>query len=208
MTTRRSARTGLALAVLLGSLSLHAAAPAVAQQDSLGDPLEQGESRPSTQDLAASVRLLEPEVRLVEPEIRLLEPQIRALQTEEASEGRIEVSTNSDVLFAFGSAELSPPATAIVQELAERVAGAPSGEVRVVGHTDGIGSDTDNQLLSVQRAAAVADVLRARLGPDRPLVTEGRGEAEPVAPETAGGADDPAGRALNRRVTVSFPGPA
>lgn len=208
MRTRRSARTGLALALLLTSLSLHAAAPAVAQQAALGDPLEQGEPRPSAKDLAESVRLLEPQLRRLEPETRLLEPQIRALQTEEASEGRIEVSTSSDVLFAFGSAELSPPATVIVQEPAERVAGAPPGEVRVVGHTDGIGADADNQLLSEQRAAAVAGVLQARLGPDRPVATEGRGETELVAPETVGGADDPAGRALNRRVTVSFPEPA
>jgi outer membrane protein OmpA-like peptidoglycan-associated protein len=186
--------------VLLTALSVHAAAPSAAQSGPPGDPLEQGEPRPSAQDLAASVRLLEPEVRL-------LEPQVRALQTEQASEGRIEVSTSSDVLFAFGSAELTPPATAIVQELAERAAGAPPGEVLVVGHTDGIGSDADNQVLSEQRAAAVADILRARLGPDRPLVTEGRGETEPVAPETVGGEDDPAGRALNRRVTVSFPEP-
>lgn len=198
--TRRPAQTGLALAVLLIALSVHAATPAAAQQDPPGDPLEQGEPRPSAQDLAASVRLLEPEVRL-------LEPQVRALQTEQASEGRVEVSTSSDVLFAFGSAELTPDATAIVQQLAERTAAAPPGEVGVVGHTDGIGSDADNQVLSEQRAAAVAAVLQTRLGPDRPLVTEGRGETEPVAPETVGGEDDPAGRALNRRVTVSFPEP-
>lgn len=103
------------------------------------------------------------------------------------------------MLFAFGSAELTPEATAIVQQLAERSAAAPPGEVGVVGHTDGIGSDADNRVLSDQRAAAVAAVLQTRLGPDRPLVTEGRGETEPVAPETVGGEDDPAGRALNRR---------
>lgn len=88
------------------------------------------------------------------------------------------------------------------------MAGAPPGEVRVVGHTAGIGADADNQLLSEQRAAAVAGVLQARLEPDRPVATEGRGETELVAPETVGGADDPAGRALNRRVPVSFPEPA
>jgi outer membrane protein OmpA-like peptidoglycan-associated protein len=200
VTIRRPAQAGLTLALLFIALAVHAAAPAIAQQDLPGDPLEQGEPRPSTQELAASVRLLEPEVRL-------LEPQVRALQTEQSSEGRVEVSTSSDVLFAFGSAELTPEAMAIVQQLAERAAGAPPGEVLVVGHTDGIGSDADNQVLSEQRAAAVAAVLQARLGPDRPLVAEGRGETEPVAPETVGGEDDPAGRALNRRVTVSFPEP-
>jgi flagellar motor protein MotB len=33
----------------------------------------------------------------------------------------------------------------------------------------------------------------------------GHGEADPVAPNTEDGHDDPAGRAQNRRVVISFP---
>ncbi len=35
-------------------------------------------------------------------------------------------------------------------------------------------------------------------------MTEGRSSSEPVAPETVSGADDPTGRARNRRVEISF----
>jgi outer membrane protein OmpA-like peptidoglycan-associated protein len=43
------------------------------------------------------------------------------------------------------------------------------------------------------------------LAPDFAYEASGKGETEPVAPnETEAGADDEAGRALNRRVTITF----
>jgi outer membrane protein OmpA-like peptidoglycan-associated protein len=53
----------------------------------------------------------------------------------------------------------------------------------------------------------VAAALRRRLGGATPgLVVRGHGEADPVAAnQHKDGSDNPAGRARNRRVTITFP---
>jgi OOP family OmpA-OmpF porin len=58
-------------------------------------------------------------------------------------------------------------------------------------------------VLSQRRAAAVRDALAPQL-PGVDLTVAGRGEADPVAPNTRpDGSDDPVGRAANRRVTLT-----
>jgi outer membrane protein OmpA-like peptidoglycan-associated protein len=196
-------RRAVAAVAALAALAAPAATPALAQDErpSVIDLLADGAERPTGVQIAESVRRLELEVRT-------LEPEVRELRTEEREQDSVVVTISADVLFAFGSAALTPRALQVVGELAGRLAAVPGGEVLVVGHTDGIGQDQDNQVLSEQRAAAVADVLRGRLQPAVSLAVQGRGAREPVAPESVGGEDDPQGRALNRRVTVSFAEPA
>ncbi|AUH33635.1 OmpA family protein [Paracoccus tegillarcae] len=117
----------------------------------------------------------------------------------------IVLSVTSDVLFAFDSADLTDPARDTLAQIATMLVGNPGGTVQVVGHTDSKGSDDYNQRLSEQRAEAVAgflansDVAQSRLDP------VGRGEAEPVAPNEIDGADNPDGRAQNRRVEFVLP---
>ncbi len=74
----------------------------------------------------------------------------------------------------------------------------------VVGHTDSIGSASQNQRLSLERAQNVVDALASTLGIDTArLQAEGRGDAEPVAPNSnPDGSDNPDGRQLNRRVEI------
>lgn len=70
--------------------------------------------------------------------------------------------------------------------------------VAVIGHTDDVGSEADNQALSEARAESVARFLQSNgVQPDL-ITTEGRGEAEPVADNST---DE--GRALNRRVEIT-----
>ncbi|MBW2461963.1 MAG: OmpA family protein [Deltaproteobacteria bacterium] len=66
--------------------------------------------------------------------------------------------------------------------------------LHVVGHTDDVGSDADNQALSERRAEAVVNALRQR-GVHQTLDHRGAGEAEPLCQEDT---DDC--RAQNRRV--------
>jgi OmpA-OmpF porin, OOP family len=150
---------------------------------------------PSARDLLGSVRPLE-------PRIRVLEPEVRSLRTEKRGGGLTTVTINSDVLFDFDSADLTPAALQVVTGLVPRI-DAGGATVVVVGHTDGIGSAAYNQSLSERRAAAVVEALRPTLG-GRTITSEGRSSSEPVAPETINGADNPAGRAQNRRVEISF----
>lgn len=142
-------------------------------------------------------------VRMLEPRVDRLEPSVRSLRTEERTAGRTTVSISSDVLFDFDSAELTPSAAAVLASLEPRIAAARA-PVLVTGHTDGLGTADHNRALSERRAAAVAGALRADLGPTPTITAEGRGSTEPVAPETINGADDPRGRAQNRRVQISL----
>lgn len=128
------------------------------------------------------------------------------LQSEVRDGDEVDVILDTDVLFAFGSAELDPEATARLTAIGERVAGEVSGSVAIVGHTDSVGEDADNQVLSEQRAQAVAAVLGPILGSSVELDIEGRGETDPIAPNEVDGRDDPDGRARNRRVTISYRG--
>jgi outer membrane protein OmpA-like peptidoglycan-associated protein len=109
----------------------------------------------------------------------------------------------SDVLFAFGSAELTPAAQQAIAAVDDEIGSGGTGTVTVEGHTDAIGGDGDNQALSERRAAAVRTALEAVLGSGYQYTAVGFGETQPVAPNTRpDGSDDPDGRALNRRVEV------
>lgn len=111
------------------------------------------------------------------------------------------LTIGSDVLFAFGSADLDPAALAAVQTQADQV---PQGaEVSVVGHTDSRGGDAVNLPLSSARAEAVAAVLRASR-PDLVLAVGGAGSSEPLAPELVAGSPDLEAMARNRRVEIRW----
>ncbi|MCO6055622.1 OmpA family protein [Pseudomonas sp. MOB-449] len=109
----------------------------------------------------------------------------------------IVLSDLGDVLFAFDSAELTASAREQLSGIASRLTGASLVSVKVVGHTDSVGSDTYNQGLSERRARSVADFLSSQGVPADKLTTEGMGERQPVADNAS---DD--GRAKNRRVEI------
>lgn len=116
-----------------------------------------------------------------------------------------EITLGTDVLFAFGSAELPPQADTLLAGLIERASTSP-GRIVIAGHTDGIGDDTSNQVLSEQRARAVSEYIGGRVR-GAFLESAGYGEGQPLVPElTAAGEDDPAARATNRRVTITLYG--
>lgn len=109
------------------------------------------------------------------------------------------VTLSADVLFATDQFALTPEAQGVVDAAAQEIAAAgQAGEVRVVGHTDDVGTDEYNQDLSVKRATAVAERLAPQLA-GFTLATEGRGESEPAVAGTT-----PEARAANRRVEVTF----
>lgn len=71
----------------------------------------------------------------------------------------------------------------------------------IEGHTDAMGSNRYNDGLSLRRSQQVIDYLvRENIVANR-LEKSGKGEVEPMAPNTySDGRDNPQGRALNRRV--------
>lgn len=119
----------------------------------------------------------------------------------------LRVAMPGDILFAFDRADIRPEAESTLAALAKMIAATNPATIVVEGHTDAKGSDTYNDALSQQRAAAVVDWLVIREGQPRSLFTaRGLGETQPVAPNIkADGSDDPDGRQKNRRVEFVFP---
>lgn len=106
-----------------------------------------------------------------------------------------------DVLFESGSARLRPAATERLRPLASYLESNPEVPVRLDGHTDSVGSDSANQLLSERRAEAVRQALNAMGAGDVEFVVEGHGETMPAASNANAN-----GRQLNRRVEVTLVG--
>lgn len=116
---------------------------------------------------------------------------------EKASGRTIKVTFSTGLLFDFDSAALQPKAVSHLQNLAQSLNKHPYTRVAVVGHTDSVGTDTYNQQLSEERAAAAAEVLiQEGVAPDR-ITSEGRGEVEPIASN-----ETEEGQQKNRRVEV------
>lgn len=112
-----------------------------------------------------------------------------------------ELELNASVLFATDKATLTSKADAVIAEAAKQVTAAGStGSITVTGHTDNVGTDAYNLALSKRRAAAVAQALKPKIPKGITITTVGKGESEPIADNST-----PAGRALNRRVTITLP---
>lgn len=108
------------------------------------------------------------------------------------------------VLFDFDRSEIRADAATTLDTVAQVFTTLDIAQAQVSGHTDSIGSDAYNQELSEARAESVVAGLEKR-GVTTTLTAEGFGEARPVAPNELNGADNPAGRQLNRRVEIFIP---
>jgi outer membrane protein OmpA-like peptidoglycan-associated protein len=114
------------------------------------------------------------------------------------------ITLRSDVLFHFDKSNLTPTAHSILGRLAPEIKSRAVGPVKITGYTDSIGTDAVNIPLSNARAHSVVAALQP-LTPGVSYESSGRGSNDPVAPNTKpDGSDNPAGRALNRRVTIVF----
>ncbi|MCK0095053.1 OmpA family protein [Yoonia sp. F2084L] len=146
----------------------------------------------------------------------VMEDAAPSLEDIAASDPALDVRTNedgevdamvmlSDVLFSFGDASLEPAALDVLGGIAEKLDGVTSLEI--TGHTDAIGDENFNLALGQRRADAVRDWLVANTDLTADVVTaRGVGEADPIAPNlTEDGADNPEGRAANRRVEFTLP---
>jgi outer membrane protein OmpA-like peptidoglycan-associated protein len=142
-----------------------------------------------------------------DPEVTQLQPRSIALQPR-TDQGAVtvqgkQVALDTDVLFALGSASLTPAAGADLDRAAAVLRDQPARRIGVEGHTDSQGEDAFNQQLSEQRAQTVRDGLAVRLGPGWTFEVQGFGETRPVAPETTEtGSVYAEGQARNRRVEL------
>ncbi len=107
------------------------------------------------------------------------------------------VTLPNDILFATGSAAVGPMLQRDLAALAQNLHDYPNSTVKVIGHTDNVGTAGFNLSLSRQRAASVAAILMRNGVAGSRIVTFGQGEDQPVATNQTS-----AGRQMNRRVEI------
>ncbi|WP_246217403.1 DotU family type VI secretion system protein [Paraburkholderia panacisoli] len=135
-----------------------------------------------------------------------LAPEIaQGLVSVRDSADRSVVTINGDGLFASGSAALEAAYQPLMTRIAQALQAVP-GKVVVTGHTDNqpplSARFPSNWALSQARADSVRTLLAATIGTPERFSAEGRGDAEPLAPN-----DTAAGRAKNRRVEITLLAP-
>lgn len=119
------------------------------------------------------------------------------IEVERLENENLKITMSSEVSFDFNSAAIKPAFTRTLDKVNDIVARYSRTNVRVIGHTDSVGSAAYNQRLSEDRAKSVAWYMEdGGVAPQR-VSTDGRGEAQPRATN-----ETEAGRQLNRRVEL------
>jgi outer membrane protein OmpA-like peptidoglycan-associated protein len=104
-----------------------------------------------------------------------------------------------NLFFATNKTHILPQSEQAMADLAQFLLENAGVTIHIVGHTDNVGSNYDNQILSEGRANAVrADLIQRGIDASR-ITAEGKGETEPVADN-----DTDEGRQLNRRVEFTI----
>jgi len=117
----------------------------------------------------------------------------------EATVGTALVSYRARALFAFDSFDLSSDGRQQLDQLTAKLNSQDEiTKIEIVGHTDSIGSESYNLVLSEQRAESVKAYLQQSLN-NVSVISNGMGENAPV-----GDNKTEEGRQLNRRVDVQI----
>ncbi len=105
------------------------------------------------------------------------------------------------VRFKFNSAELTPEANRVIEDLFQRLLVEKPRKIHIEGHTDSVGSMEYNLALSKRRADAVKKALVINGIEGNIVTTSGASFRFPVASNAT-----KQGRAANRRIEVSLDG--
>lgn len=110
---------------------------------------------------------------------RLFDPsKVQAVETPQG----VVLRLSNEVLFEFNSAEITPEAIPVLQEVAQLLRRYAGAQLSIEGHTDTIGSADFNQRLSELRAQAVANWLASQPAMifRTPPQVIGYGESRPI----------------------------
>lgn len=101
----------------------------------------------------------------------------------------------NNLYFATNETTILPESEQALDDLYEMLIDNPTVRIRIIGHTDAVGSDRDNQVLSEGRANSVRQAMLDRGINANRIEAVGKGKTEPIATN-----DTEEGRAKNRRV--------
>jgi OmpA-OmpF porin, OOP family len=103
------------------------------------------------------------------------------------------------IFFGFNKCNVTAEADAVLSEAASAAKSGGSASVRIVGHTDSVGSNDYNQKLSECRANAAKTNLVGKGVSEGSISTSGKGETE-LTVQTGDGVKEP----QNRRATIDL----
>ena len=103
-----------------------------------------------------------------------------------------------NIFFESGKFDLKPESEVELKNLHVFLSNNPSLRIEIAGHTDNVGEEADNLLLSKNRAEAVYTYLIINGIAKERSTFKGYGESQPVASN-----DTPEGRAANRRTVFT-----
>jgi outer membrane protein OmpA-like peptidoglycan-associated protein len=127
--------------------------------------------------------------------------KLRGMQTKEDQRGLVLTLTGA-VLFVTGKSDMLPGAQKKLDDVIAALKDDPR-TITIVGHTDSVGGEEKNMLLSQKRAEAVRMYLITHGVPESRVTAQGMGATQPIADNKT--AD---GRANNRRVEIILNGSA
>ena len=104
-----------------------------------------------------------------------------------------------NIFFETDSYELKKESTPELRKLLKFLKENPDVNINIYGHTDNIGSDENNEILSTNRAKAVYNYLIKNYIENYRLDYQGFGEAQPISDN-----ETEEGRALNRRTVFEI----
>ena len=102
-----------------------------------------------------------------------------------------------DIVFEYNSAQLTDVSFVELERVVKLIRENPTLKIQIDAHTDDVGSDVNNMILSNKRAKSVMDYLLAAQVPSGRVSSKGFGETAPKHKN-----DTPENRALNRRVEI------
>lgn len=130
-------------------------------------------------------------------DLKPIEDEFKKTMHIDSSTANIQLSDK--LLFETAKSDLKNEGRAALSQIVKVLLLNPKATLRIQGHTDNKGSAASNQVLSENRASAVATALKELGLPETVKIeTKGFGFSQPIVPNT-----DDAGRAKNRRVDIT-----
>jgi outer membrane protein OmpA-like peptidoglycan-associated protein len=104
-----------------------------------------------------------------------------------------------DITFSIGTSAIKPSFYSVLDSVTIVLKEYKKTYIEISGHTDSIGSEVSNQILSIQRATSVSRYFTKRGISRSRIYIQGYGESHPVADNSSA-----KGRSANRRVEINL----
>ena len=127
-----------------------------------------------------------------------IQQDLEGVEVERVGEG-ILLTFDSGLLFDTGKYDLKNATRENLTALSETLVKYEDTDILIEGHTDAVGTDENNQVLSENRANSVAGYLLGHGVTNERLIVKGYGESQPVADN-----ETTEGKAANRRVEIAI----